>query len=107
MSRARAAFIERARARALTRAGTDNRVTLYVWYDNEFGYSCQVVRLVQKLAGIVPTKFPPVELMDGSMEEPLTPRLPMGGGGGSGGGSDDEGAGEDEEPRSPDVGVDG
>jgi glyceraldehyde 3-phosphate dehydrogenase len=25
---------------------------LYVWYDNEFGYSCQVVRVVQKMAGI-------------------------------------------------------
>ena len=23
---------------------------LYVWYDNEFGYSCQVVRMVQKMA---------------------------------------------------------
>ena len=30
----------------------DNRVVLYVWYDNEFGYSCQVVRVVQKMAGI-------------------------------------------------------
>ena len=30
----------------------DNRVVLYVWYDNEFGYSCQVVRVVQKIAGI-------------------------------------------------------
>ncbi len=30
----------------------DNRVVLYVWYDNEFGYACQVVRVVQKLAGI-------------------------------------------------------
>ena len=30
----------------------DNRVVLYVWYDNEFGYSCQVVRVVQKWAGI-------------------------------------------------------
>ncbi|MBW2477961.1 MAG: glyceraldehyde-3-phosphate dehydrogenase [Deltaproteobacteria bacterium] len=29
-----------------------NRVVLYVWYDNEFGYSCQVIRLVQKLAGL-------------------------------------------------------
>ncbi len=29
-----------------------NRVVLYVWYDNEFGYSCQVVRVVQKWAGI-------------------------------------------------------
>lgn len=29
-----------------------NRCVLYVWYDNEFGYSCQVVRMVQKMAGI-------------------------------------------------------
>ena len=26
----------------------DNRVVLYVWYDNEYGYACQVVRVVQK-----------------------------------------------------------
>ncbi|GAA5116921.1 glyceraldehyde-3-phosphate dehydrogenase [Alloalcanivorax gelatiniphagus] len=25
---------------------------LYVWYDNEFGYSCQVVRLLQLLSGV-------------------------------------------------------
>jgi glyceraldehyde 3-phosphate dehydrogenase len=30
----------------------DNRAILYVWYDNEFGYACQVVRVAQKLAGI-------------------------------------------------------
>jgi glyceraldehyde 3-phosphate dehydrogenase len=29
-----------------------NRCVVYVWYDNEFGYSCQVIRLVQKLAGV-------------------------------------------------------
>lgn len=29
-----------------------NRVNLYVWYDNEFGYSCQVVRLAQQLMGV-------------------------------------------------------
>ncbi len=29
-----------------------DRVVLYVWYDNEFGYSCQVIRVVQKWAGI-------------------------------------------------------
>jgi glyceraldehyde 3-phosphate dehydrogenase len=23
-----------------------------VWYDNEFGYACQVVRVLQKAAGI-------------------------------------------------------
>ena len=30
----------------------DNRAVLYVWYDNEFGYACQVVRVVQRWAGI-------------------------------------------------------
>ena len=30
----------------------DNRLTLYVWYDNEFGYSCQVMRVVRDMAGI-------------------------------------------------------
>lgn len=28
------------------------RCILYVWYDNEFGYSCQVVRVIQKMAGL-------------------------------------------------------
>ncbi len=28
------------------------QIVLYVWYDNEFGYACQVVRVVQKVAGI-------------------------------------------------------
>ena len=28
------------------------QIVLYVWYDNEFGYSCQVVRCAQKMAGI-------------------------------------------------------
>ncbi len=29
-----------------------NRCVLYVWYDNEFGYSCQVVRMMDSLAGL-------------------------------------------------------
>lgn len=29
-----------------------NQVVMYVWYDNEFGYCCQVIRVVQKWAGI-------------------------------------------------------
>lgn len=36
----------------------DNRCVLYVWYDNEFGYSCQVVRLLQTMAGITYPAFP-------------------------------------------------
>ncbi len=29
------------------------RVTLYVWYDNEYGYSCQVVRLAKYAANVI------------------------------------------------------
>ena len=29
-----------------------NSVVLYCWYDNEFGYSCQVIRCLEELAGI-------------------------------------------------------
>lgn len=28
------------------------RVVIYAWYDNEYGYTCQVVRLVKHLAGV-------------------------------------------------------
>jgi len=35
-----------------------NQVVLYVWYDNEFGYSRQVVRCLEELAGIVMPNFP-------------------------------------------------
>lgn len=36
----------------------DDRVVLYVWYDNEFGYSCQVVRVLETMAGVHPPAFP-------------------------------------------------
>ncbi|OGR32052.1 MAG: type I glyceraldehyde-3-phosphate dehydrogenase [Desulfuromonadales bacterium GWC2_61_20] len=35
-----------------------NRCVLYVWYDNEFGYSCQVMRIVQRLAGVELPRLP-------------------------------------------------
>jgi glyceraldehyde 3-phosphate dehydrogenase len=35
-----------------------NRATLYVWYDNEFGYSCQVMRVVQEMAGLTYPMLP-------------------------------------------------
>ncbi len=41
----------------------DNRAVLYVWYDNEFGYACQVIRVVQKWSGI---SYP---LIPGDVEE--------------------------------------
>ncbi len=30
----------------------DNHCVVYVWYDNEVGYSCQVVRIAQEMAGL-------------------------------------------------------
>ncbi|MDG1123076.1 MAG: glyceraldehyde-3-phosphate dehydrogenase [Glaciecola sp.] len=36
----------------------ENRVNLYVWYDNEFGYSCQVMRVVRDMAGITSPTLP-------------------------------------------------
>ena len=30
----------------------DDRAVLYVWYDNEFGYSCQVVRVMHEMSDI-------------------------------------------------------
>lgn len=39
--------------------GERNQVVLYVWYDNEFGYTCQVVRVAQKMAGIKYPVVPP------------------------------------------------
>ncbi len=30
----------------------DNHCVLYLWYDNEFGYCCQVARMVYKMAGV-------------------------------------------------------
>ncbi|MER7055123.1 glyceraldehyde-3-phosphate dehydrogenase [Streptomyces sp. NPDC000351] len=35
----------------------DNAI-LYLWYDNEFGYSCQVVRVVQHVSGVEYPTYP-------------------------------------------------
>lgn len=35
-----------------------DRCVVYVWYDNEFGYSCQVMRIVGQLAGLNYPVFP-------------------------------------------------
>jgi len=35
-----------------------DRAVLYVWYDNEFGYSCQVVRVMLEMAGITIPALP-------------------------------------------------
>jgi glyceraldehyde 3-phosphate dehydrogenase len=36
----------------------DNRATLYLWYDNEFGYSCQVMRVVRDMADVTIPSIP-------------------------------------------------
>jgi glyceraldehyde 3-phosphate dehydrogenase len=43
---------------ALATIATDKRCVLYVWYDNEFGYSCQVIRMAQKMANVTLPAFP-------------------------------------------------
>ena len=35
-----------------------NRVNVYVWYDNEYGYSRQVVRIAQQLCGVYYPTYP-------------------------------------------------
>jgi len=40
-----------------------SRVNLYVWYDNEFGYTLQVVRLCQQIANITHILFPDNNLL--------------------------------------------
>ncbi|MDJ0322253.1 glyceraldehyde-3-phosphate dehydrogenase [Cryobacterium sp. PH31-AA6] len=37
---------------------TDHKAVLYVWYDNEYGYSCQVIRVLEEMAGAHPPAFP-------------------------------------------------
>jgi glyceraldehyde 3-phosphate dehydrogenase len=35
-----------------------NNVVLYLWYDNEFGYSCQVHRVLEQMAGVKYAVYP-------------------------------------------------
>lgn len=37
-----------------------NRCVLYVWYDNEFGYSCQVVHCMEQMMGVRYKTYPQV-----------------------------------------------
>lgn len=36
----------------------DNRCVLYVWYDNEFGYSCQVIHCMEQTMGVRYKTYP-------------------------------------------------
>lgn len=42
----------------LATIATGDSAVVYVWYDNEYGYSCQVVRIVEQLAGNHPPQLP-------------------------------------------------
>ncbi|MDB2689151.1 glyceraldehyde-3-phosphate dehydrogenase, partial [Luminiphilus sp.] len=35
-----------------------NQAVLYLWYDNEYGYSCQVYRVLERMAGICYQTYP-------------------------------------------------
>ena len=42
----------------LATIASGKHLVLYVWYDNEYGYSHQVVRVVEDIAGVRPRVFP-------------------------------------------------
>ncbi|QOD03123.1 glyceraldehyde-3-phosphate dehydrogenase [Pseudarthrobacter sp. BIM B-2242] len=42
-------------------------LVLYVWYDNEFGYSCQVVRVMEEMAGVSRPSFPARDVVQEAM----------------------------------------
>ena len=42
----------------LATIASGNHLVLYVWYDNEFGYSNQVIRIVEEIAGVRPKVLP-------------------------------------------------
>lgn len=49
-------------------------VVLYVWYDNEYGYSCQVVRVLEKMAGAHPLVLPERQPVIAKPARPVLPR---------------------------------
>ena len=42
----------------LATIANDRDIVLYVWYDNEYGYSCQVIRVLEVMAGSHPVVLP-------------------------------------------------
>ncbi|PYI64772.1 glyceraldehyde-3-phosphate dehydrogenase [Arthrobacter livingstonensis] len=51
----------------LATVSTDKNLILYVWYDNEFGYSCQVVRVMEEMAGANRPSFPVTDVVQEAM----------------------------------------
>lgn len=48
----------------LATTSNDKNLVLYVWYDNEYGYSCQVVRVMEEMAGAKPPSFPATNVVE-------------------------------------------
>ncbi|WP_255771827.1 glyceraldehyde-3-phosphate dehydrogenase [Pseudarthrobacter sulfonivorans] len=51
----------------LATISNDKNLVLYVWYDNEFGYSCQVVRVMEEMAGLKRPSFPATDVVEEAM----------------------------------------
>jgi glyceraldehyde 3-phosphate dehydrogenase len=51
----------------LATIANDKNLVLYVWYDNEFGYSCQVVRVMEEMAGVHRPSFPVADVVEEAM----------------------------------------
>lgn len=51
----------------LATLSTGKNLILYVWYDNEFGYSCQVVRILEEMAGVSRQSFPTTDVVEEAM----------------------------------------
>ncbi|RJT76512.1 glyceraldehyde-3-phosphate dehydrogenase [Arthrobacter cheniae] len=51
----------------LATVSTDRNLVLYVWYDNEFGYSCQVVRVMEQMAGVHRPSLPATDIVEEAM----------------------------------------
>jgi glyceraldehyde 3-phosphate dehydrogenase len=51
----------------LATISNDKNLVLYVWYDNEFGYSCQVVRVMEEMAGVNRPSFPARDVVQEAM----------------------------------------
>lgn len=42
----------------------EKNLIVYVWYDNEFGYSCQVIRVMEEMAGVNRPSFPSSDVIE-------------------------------------------
>ncbi|WP_345054332.1 glyceraldehyde-3-phosphate dehydrogenase [Arthrobacter methylotrophus] len=51
----------------LATIANDKNLVVYVWYDNEFGYSCQVVRVMEEMAGVKRPSFPARDVVEEAM----------------------------------------